>query len=61
MNLTSGIISCNVRVRGDRANRVSGNYVISGEYRFEMAPPTLVQDNFTDAGPWGLNTQERKP
>ena len=25
INLTSGIISCNVRVRGEKANRVSGN------------------------------------
>jgi len=57
VNLTSGIISCDVRVRGDAANRISGNYIIPGEYRFEMAPPTLVQDNFTDAGPWEMNTR----
>ena len=55
INLTSGIISCDMRIRGDRANRVSGNYIIPGEYRFEMPPPTLVQDNFTDAGPWEMN------
>ena len=55
INLSSGIISCDVRVSGARTNRIAGNYVIPGKYRFDISPATLVQDNFTDAGPWEYN------
>ena len=27
---------------------------------FDMTPSTLVQDNFTEKGPWNMNTQERE-
>ncbi len=52
MNITSGTLSCDVEVRGERVNRIAGNYIIPRECTFSFSPTTIVQDNFTDVGPW---------
>ena len=55
VNITSGIISCTVKVVGEAANRIAGNYVIPMNFTFEFAPLTIVQDNFTEKGKWERN------
>ena len=52
VNITSGTLSCDVEVRGERVNRIAGNYIIPREYTFNFSPATIVQNNFTDEGPW---------
>lgn len=52
VNLTNGILSCNVKTVGEGANRVAGNYVIPESWSFEFSPSTIVKDNFTANGPW---------
>jgi len=51
VSVTSGIISCPVKVTGDRANRIADNYVIPKGRVFDVSPSTIVQNNFTADGP----------
>jgi len=45
VNVTSGIIACNVKVIGEKTNRIAGNN-IRGDFTYEFSPSTIVQDNF---------------
>jgi len=55
VSVTSGIISCPVKVTGKSVNRIADNYVISGSLTLESPESTIVQDNFTAAGAWDMN------
>lgn len=55
VNITSGLISASVVTEGSEFNRVSGNYMIPESFEFRFAPSTLLDDNFTKAGPWTHN------
>ncbi len=55
INITDGEISCGLEVAGKGVNRIAGNYVIPLRSSAEFTPETIVQDNFTDAGPWNRN------
>jgi hypothetical protein len=57
INLTDGILGCSLRIDGDKYNRVAGNYVIPANWTFTLAPTTLIQGNFTEAGPWDKNSR----
>jgi hypothetical protein len=52
INITSGTISCPVSVTGSAANRIAGNYVIPDQATFQCSPATIVDGNFSAAGPW---------
>lgn len=52
LNVTDGIISSDVEVIGDGANRFSGNYIIQEKYAMKFAPSTIVKDNFSSKGAW---------
>ena len=52
VNITSGIIATGLKVVGEGANRIAGNYMIPGESVFEFSQGTIVHGNFTKAGPW---------
>lgn len=49
VNVTSGIIACDVKVIGEKTNRIAGNN-IRGDFTYEFAPSTIVQDNFPSFG-----------
>ena len=55
VSVTSGIISCPVKITGKGVNRIAGNYVISGSLTLQSPESAIVQDNFTSAGPWDMN------
>ena len=55
VSVTSGIISCPVKVAGKGVNRIAGNYVISGSLTRQSPESAIVQDNFTAGGPWEMN------
>lgn len=55
LNITSSIISCNIRSVGVGANRIAGNYMIIRGETFELCPSTIIENNFTDKGPWERN------
>ena len=51
-NITSSLLGCNVKTVGDLPNRFAGNHVSGEGQRFEFAPATLLDGNFTKTGPW---------
>jgi len=51
VSVTSGIISCPVKVTGKGVNRIAGNYVIPKDRAFDVSDSTIVQDNFSAEGP----------
>lgn len=53
VSITSSIISASVTTIGPSANRIAGNFIINGG--FDLSDATIVQNNFTDAGPWEGN------
>ena len=55
IGITGGIIACNVIVKGDKANRIAGNYMIIRGETFDIAPCTLVKDNYTENGSWEVH------
>ena len=55
VNITSGIIGCSIETVGKGVNRIAGNYVIPQGMTYTFTPETIVQDNFTDNGPWEKN------
>ncbi len=55
VNVTSSLLGCNVKTSGDLPNRFAGNHVVTEGQRFDFAPATIVEDNFTKTGPWTLN------
>jgi hypothetical protein len=55
INITSGILSANVEIVGKAANRIAGNYIIPDKFTFNFNPTAIVQDNFTETGPWDKN------
>jgi hypothetical protein len=55
VNITSGIIGCSIETVGKGVNRIAGNYVIPRDMTYTFTPQTIVQDNFTDNGPWDKN------
>jgi len=55
VNLTSGIIGCSIETVGKGVNRIAGNYIIPAGMTYTFTPATIVQDNFTDNGPWEKN------
>ena len=53
VNISEGMLSCHVVTKSELANRISGNYIISESHAsFKFAPSTIVNGNFTKAGPW---------
>ena len=52
VNLTAGLIGCPVTSTGSGANRIAGNHVILKTGPWQLSPSTIVQDNFTENGPW---------
>jgi len=52
VNITDGLISCAIKSFGGGANRIAGNHVILRNEKWELAPSTMVEGNFTEAGPW---------
>jgi hypothetical protein len=58
-NITSGIINATMEIAGKTANRIAGNYIIPEKCTFTFAPATIVQDNFTETGPWEKNTNKK--
>ncbi len=59
INITSGILSANVEIVGKAANRIAGNYIIPDKFAYNFAPATIVQDNFTETGPWDKNANKK--
>ncbi len=57
INITSGILSLPIIIKGEHANRIAGNYVIPSYTKYEFAPSTIVQDNFTPDGDWEANNR----
>ena len=55
VTVTSGIISCPVKVTGKSVNRIADNYIISGSLTLESPESAIVQGNFTADGPWREN------
>jgi len=55
--LSDGLLNCNITTAGKGVNRIAGNYIIPEKFTFTFTPATLVQDNFTDNGPWEKNTK----
>lgn len=55
VNVTSGLISASISTAGPHFNRFSGNHIIPLEFKFDIAPATLVDGNFTKSGPWDHN------
>ncbi|MFH0963432.1 MAG: glycosyl hydrolase family 28-related protein [Planctomycetota bacterium] len=53
--ISSSILACHIRTTGELANRISGNYVIERGETFDFSPATIVEDNFTEHGPWEKN------
>ncbi len=52
VNLTSGIIACDIRITGEGVNRIAGNYMILRGEKLEFSPGTILDGNFTEKGPW---------
>lgn len=59
VNLTNGILGCTVKTDGKGVNRIAGNYVIPEGWQFDFTPSTIVEDNFTENGPWEMNRHRR--
>ena len=57
INLTSGLVSCNVAVTGPATNRLAGNHIIPMQWQFGLSPTTIAEGNFTAQGPWEKNTR----
>jgi len=57
VSITDSIISCNVTIKGPGCNRLAGNYIWTRgrTCTFSVSDATIVQNNFTDAGPWEGN------
>lgn len=55
VHLAAGQISCSVTTTGTGINRLSGNYVIPEQWKFNLTPQTLVEGNFTAKGLWPPN------
>ncbi len=55
--ISSGILNCDITTTGKGANRIAGNYIIPDKLTFTFSPATLVQDNFTENGPWEKDTK----
>lgn len=55
VNITNGLISASIQTLGDQFNRIAGNHIIPRSFRFDFAPSTLLEGNFTKAGPWEHN------
>jgi len=51
VSLTGGIIGSAVRIAGAGVNRLADNYVIPEGKTFEFSPSTIVDGNYTAAGP----------
>ena len=57
VSITSSIIACNVKTIGDGVNRIANNYIIIQGKSFEFCPTTIIENNFTDTGPWEKTAQ----
>lgn len=55
INITSSLIGCSVATAGDNFNRFAGNHIIPEHQKFDFAPATMIEGNFTTKGPWELN------
>lgn len=55
VSITSSIIACNIKTLGGDANRIANNYMIIRDETFEFCPATIIENNFTDKGPWEKN------
>lgn len=57
VNISGGIVSCDIVTEGSGVNRISGNYVVPEHTAFTLAPATIVTDNFTSQGQWEANNR----
>jgi hypothetical protein len=55
VNITSSLISAAISTEGPEFNRIAGNHIIPLTFRFEFAPATLIDGNFTKDGAWEHN------
>ena len=52
INVTSSLLGCNVTTAGKLPNRFAGNHVSGEGQKFEFAPATILEGNFSKTGPW---------
>lgn len=57
INITSGLVSCNLALTAPAANRLAGNYIIPLQWKHELSGGIIAEGNFTDKGPWEKNTR----
>ncbi len=57
VNVTSSLLGCNVATSGKLPNRFAGNHVTLEGQKFEFAESTILDGNFSKAGPWDPRKQ----
>jgi len=55
VNVSSGLISASIATTGPDFNSISGNHIIPLTFKFDIAPSTLVDGNYTKTGLWEHN------
>lgn len=56
VNITAGIIGCDIKITGKGINRIAGNYMIAPDgAAHELSEDTIVQNNFSTTGFWDKN------
>ena len=55
VNITSGLISAAIATEGPDCNSFTGNHIIPLKFKFEFAPSTLLNNNYTKSGSWEYN------